>query len=784
MEDGMKRKRPGAEDAAARSRRLSDIAGLALTFGGTACMIWLVWRATATVPGLLTSLLRLVAGSGCYAAPLVLIFIGGMLLFGWRRFSISHASFGSVLAFLTFVAWRHVAGDPSATPADRAGDGLFGTYVSDAQWSMAYVSGAGGYIGAALGWALTGLFGAPANYIFLVMFALMALVLIVDKPFADMVRSLRKPAQAGVQAARKGVEAVRGRSARNGDAQALPPVRQNGAQATLPEARGPSLLDRIRNRQAVIAEDEGPVVAMEPEPVEAGPAQPGRPRRKGIPAAAPLPERADADDGFAPDAPGRGDNPAYPLPPVSLLRDAPPVTNKRAKQELEERIKVLVQTLDEFRIGANVVEIAHGPTVTRYEIQLAPGIKVARITALADNLAMALEAINVRVEAPIPGKAAIGVEVPNSNSAIVSLKECIEHPLFRDAESKLTFALGKDVAGEIKVADLSRMPHLLIGGSTNSGKSVCLNALIASIVYRARPDEVRFLMVDPKRVELTMWEGIPHLIHPVVRDVKQAAGIFRAAIREMDQRYDLLSAASARNIQSYNEKVPEGERLPYLVIVVDELAELMAQAASEIDTSIERLAHLARATGIHLVIATQRPSVDVITGTIKANIPSRIAFACIQSVDSRTILDRNGAERLIGRGDMLFQPIDAPKPARIQGCYLSEEETEALVRYLRSQDTPEYTMAPIEDLAASKESDDEPVDDVLFEKAVRLAVSTGHASASYLQRRMRVGYARASRLVDIMEQRGIVGPPNGAKLREILISHDEMERLFADGGMP
>jgi S-DNA-T family DNA segregation ATPase FtsK/SpoIIIE len=523
---------------------------------------------------------------------------------------------------------------------------------------------------------------------------------------------------------------------------------------------------------------------MEPEPVEAGPAQPGRPRRKGIPAAAPLPERADADDGFAPDAPGRGDNPAYPLPPVSLLRDAPPVTNKRAKQELEERIKVLVQTLDEFRIGANVVEIAHGPTVTRYEIQLAPGIKVARITALADNLAMALEAINVRVEAPIPGKAAIGVEVPNSNSAIVSLKECIEHPLFRDAESKLTFALGKDVAGEIKVADLSRMPHLLIGGSTNSGKSVCLNALIASIVYRARPDEVRFLMVDPKRVELTMWEGIPHLIHPVVRDVKQAAGIFRAAIREMDQRYDLLSAASARNIQSYNEKVPEGERLPYLVIVVDELAELMAQAASEIDTSIERLAHLARATGIHLVIATQRPSVDVITGTIKANIPSRIAFACIQSVDSRTILDRNGAERLIGRGDMLFQPIDAPKPARIQGCYLSEEETEALVRYLRSQDTPEYTMAPIEDLAASKESDDEPVDDVLFEKAVRLAVSTGHASASYLQRRMRVGYARASRLVDIMEQRGIVGPPNGAKLREILISHDEMERLFADGGMP
>ncbi len=778
----MKRKRPGDEEEAARSRRRRDIAGLALVFGGIACLMWLIWRQSAPVPGLLVSALRLTAGTGAYVAPAVMIFVGGMFLFAWKRFSLSHASLGSGLFFLTFVAWRHIAGDPRALGADEASSGLFGSYVGDPQWSTAYVSASGGYLGAALGWALTSLFGASASYVFLVMFALIALVLIVDKPFKDMVASLHKPARAGVNAARKGVEVVRNRSPRvaaetatNGLGAAAPASR--GPEEQSPRLPGATLMDRIRNRRLAIEADR----ADEGVPEEHGRSlPPGDVGQSGS-------ERASQGSRNAsqpPQLPGRGDNPAYPLPPTSLLKDAPPVTNKRAKQELDERIKILVKTLDEFRIGANVVEIAHGPTVTRYEVQLAPGIKVARITSLADNLAMALEAINVRVEAPIPGKSAIGVEVPNSNMAVVSLKECIESPVFRDAESKLTFALGKDVAGEIKVADLSRMPHLLIGGSTNSGKSVCLNSLIASIVYRARPDEVRFLMVDPKRVELTMWEGIPHLIHPVVRDVKQAAGIFRAAIREMDKRYDMLAAAGARNIQSYNQKVPEGERLPFLVIVVDELAELMAQAASEIDTSIERLAHLARATGIHLVIATQRPSVDVITGTIKANIPSRIAFACIQAVDSRTILDRNGAERLIGRGDMLFLPIDAAKPMRIQGCYLSEAETEAIVDYLRSQDTPEYTMTPIEETPTAQDGDEAPIDDVLFERAVRLAVSTGHASASYLQRRLRIGYARSSRLVDMMEQRGIVGPPNGAKLREILITHDEMERMFADGASP
>lgn len=759
----MRRKRTAPAADATHPGRWHDIIGLTLVFGGLACLLWLVYRQSAPLPGMLVTALRWLAGSGAYAMPLVLIFVGSMLLVGYQRFSFSHATAGSLLAFLSFLAFRHISGDPNAVPEVLRTTGPFDSYVGDPQWSSAYVETAGGYLGAAVGWALTSLVGSTGTYLFLAMFALMALVLMLDKPFRDILQALQRPAVAGASLARRTAAAVKERRTREGE-QETPAATDEVAALPTP-VRRPEVV-------AILERDAGDA---EPDIPSAMPAPSTTPQKRKQPDLI-QPPLIESEVPAGPVPPPIYQ--PYRLPPISLLRDAPPVVNKKAQQELAEKIRILEKTLEEFGIGANVVEIAHGPTVTRYEIQLAPGIKVARITSLADNLAMALAAINVRVEAPIPGKAAIGVEVPNSNKAVVSLKECIESPVFRDAPSKLTFALGKDVAGEIKVADLAAMPHLLIGGATNSGKSVCLNTLIASIVYRARPDEVKFIMVDPKRVELTMWDGIPHLIHPVVRDVNMAAGILRAAIKEMDRRYDMLADVGARNIVSYNEKVPEGERMPYLVIIIDELADLMAQAGPEIDSSIERLAHLARATGIHLVIATQRPSVDVITGTIKANIPSRIAFACIQAVDSRTILDRNGAERLIGRGDMLFLPIDAAKPVRIQGCYLSEGETEAIVEFLRAQDTPEYTLKPIEEPVQTNDGMEEPVDDVLFEKAVRLVVSTGHASASLLQRRMRIGYARSSRLVDIMEQRGIVGPQDGAKPREVLITRDEMERMF------
>ncbi len=451
---------------------------------------------------------------------------------------------------------------------------------------------------------------------------------------------------------------------------------------------------------------------------------------------------------------------------------------------------MLEQTLEEFNIQATVMEVATGPTVTRYEIQLAPGIKVSKIVSLADNLAMALAAIDVRVEAPIPGKSAIGVEVPNSTPVTVTLRECLETPEFINAPSKLTFALGKDVGGAYKYADLTKMPHLLVAGSTNSGKSVCLNTLIASMLYRATPAELKFLMIDPKRVELSLWDGIPHLMHPVVKEVKQAPGIFRAAIKEMERRYDLFAKMQTRNIEGYNQRVGAEERLPFIVLVVDELADLMMQAGAEIETSICRLAQLARATGIHLVIATQRPSVDVITGLIKNNVPSRIAFAVSSQVDSRTILDMSGAERLIGRGDMLYMPIDASKPMRLQCCYLSENETNSLVEYLKEQDSPNYTI-DLPDVADSSSSasgngSEDDDDDDLFESAVKLVVTTGHASTSMLQRRFKIGYTRAARIVDIMQERGIVGPPDGAKPREILVTRDQVDQMFRTGpyGVP
>ena len=438
--------------------------------------------------------------------------------------------------------------------------------------------------------------------------------------------------------------------------------------------------------------------------------------------------------------------------------------------------------MNDFKVGANVKEVAVGPTVTRYEVHLEPGILVKKIVSLADNLAMSLAAIDVRVEAPIPGKSAIGIEVPNDIVQLVSMRECLETQEFINAPSKLTFALGKDVAGNYKYADLARMPHLLIGGSTNSGKSVCLNALITSILFRATPREVRFVMIDPKRVELTLYDGIPHLMSPVIKDTKQAAGIFRSVLKEMEGRYDMFNRLGTRNIVGYNEKVEPKDRLAYIVVVVDELADLMMTHGPDVETSICRLAQLARATGIHLVLATQRPSVDVITGIIKANIGSRIAFAVATQVDSRTILDTPGADRLIGRGDMLFLPMDASKPLRVQGCYIGEKETAEVVSYLKTQEEPKYTLMPTDGpngMGGSGGKDYEEDDnDELFEPCVRWLVLQKTASTSSLQRKFKVGYTRAARMIETMEAKGIVGSQDGVKPREVLLQPDQVEAYF------
>jgi DNA segregation ATPase FtsK/SpoIIIE, S-DNA-T family len=475
----------------------------------------------------------------------------------------------------------------------------------------------------------------------------------------------------------------------------------------------------------------------------------------------------------------------YQLPPLSMLTEAvakPP----RPAQEMQKNIETIEGTLEQFGIDANVVEVATGPTITRYEIQLGPGIRVARIVALADNIAMDMAASQVRVEAPIPGKAAIGLEIPNVKSFTVNIRELVETKEFLDHPSRLCVALGKDVAGVNRYADLTKMPHLLIAGATNSGKSIGLATLITSLLMRNTPKDLRLVMIDPKRVELTLFDQIPHLMCPVIKDVKEAPGVLRAIIREMDRRYDLLSEGGCRNIDGWNEKASFQDKMPYIVVIIDELADLMIQAKAEVETSIVRLAQLARAVGIHLVIATQRPSVDVITGTIKANIPSRIAFAVASQIDSRTILDTKGAEALIGRGDMLFQPIDATKPIRVQGCYVNEKEIDSICKFWREQESPNYAFDPAEfeavDPVKASGNFGENVDP-MWEDAVRFVAERGQASTSMVQRRFSIGFQRASRLLDQMEERGIIGPRDGAKPREILIGLSEVEALFS-GGIP
>ncbi len=465
----------------------------------------------------------------------------------------------------------------------------------------------------------------------------------------------------------------------------------------------------------------------------------------------------------------------YDLPPLDLLSLTPGVS-KPSKNDTDEKIQSLEGTLASFGIEAKVVGVERGPRVTRFEVVPPPGIRINRITNLADNIALSLAALDVRVEAPVPGKGVVGIEVPNKELVTVDLREIIDSDPCRKSKSPLTFALGRDIAGHPRVADLTRMPHLLIAGATNSGKSVCINSLLCSILMRATPQQVKLLLVDPKRVELSLFQHIPHLIAPVAYDAKHAAGLLRWAIREMEGRYEQFAEKGVRNIVGFNEQARlEGlEEFPYIVIIIDELADLMMQAAAEFEASICRIAQLARATGIHLVVATQRPSVNVITGTIKANIPSRIAFAVASQVDSRTILDMNGAERLVGQGDMLYLPVDASKPSRIQGAFVSEKDINRVVEYVRTQGKPQFTdeIVAIEEDALRGEDEgggysDEPEDE-LFEKALEFIRTTRYASTSMLQRKFRIGYTRAARLMDQFEERGYVGPGQGSKPREVI----------------
>ncbi|HEY8730788.1 MAG TPA: DNA translocase FtsK [Candidatus Limnocylindria bacterium] len=459
----------------------------------------------------------------------------------------------------------------------------------------------------------------------------------------------------------------------------------------------------------------------------------------------------------------------WQLPSLDLLEEGSAA--RSGKDEVLRNTRVIEETLAHFNIVAKVVEVSVGPVVTRYELKPAAGVKLSRIEALDSDLSLALAARTLRIEAPVPGKSVVGIEVPNLAIGMVTLKDVAETAMFKDASSKLTVALGRDVSGSPIVADLARLPHLLIAGQTGSGKSVSINSIICSLLMTATPDDVRLILADPKRVELAGFNNIPHLVVPVVTDHDKILNALYWAVGEMDRRYRLFARATARNIEAYNAARTGPDRVPYIVLIIDELADLMMSAPIQVEKAVTRLAQLARATGIHLVVATQRPSVDVITGLIKANIPARIAFATASAIDSRTILDMSGAEKLLGRGDMLVLPPDMPKPIRAQGVYVSDREIEAVTRFWKAQRDPKYRLEILEDQDRARQREvggDADIEDDRYEEAVEIVRRAGQASVSMLQRKMTIGFARAGRLVDIMEQEGVIGPSVGpGKMRQV-----------------
>ena len=479
----------------------------------------------------------------------------------------------------------------------------------------------------------------------------------------------------------------------------------------------------------------------------------------------------------------------YEFPPINLLSEGESKGIKGGKRALADTASKLQKTLYSFGVSAKVENVSVGPAITRYELKPAEGVRVSKIANLADDIALNLAAKTIRIEAPIPGKQAVGIEVPNEESEVVHIRDILETELFKNHKSKLAFALGKDVSGDAIVTDIAKMPHVLIAGATGSGKSVCINTLISSIIYKAKPSEVKLVMIDPKIVELSVYNGIPHLLIPVVTDPKKAAGALAWAVQEMENRYTMFASKGVRDLKGYNEAVEKDDnfgKLPHIVIIIDELADLMMVAKGDVEDAICRLAQKARAAGMHLVIATQRPSVDVITGLIKANIPSRIAFAVSSQVDSRTILDQVGAEKLLGKGDMLFFPTGAPKPVRIQGAFISDKEVEKLVNFVKANGETTYRDDITEYIekanSTDKEIDEGALDsddetDPLLNDAIETVIETGQASTSFIQRRFKVGYARAGRIIDQMEERGIISGYQGSKPREVLMTKERWDEL-------
>ena len=707
--------------------RIPDIAGILLLALSFVLLIGLALRQGGLIGDSLAGFFSLLFGRGAWIVPILMGAVGIGLIRGKSQVGATHLIWGSTFIFLGILGGL-------AKPVD-------GDFFTDLAMQTS-----GGYFGAIVGWGLQSLLGA-GKIVAIVAMVLIGLTLCVDQPLKELLGRITPTLR---------------------DPEDEKPKRQKAVvQSREEEDSGESLREKTLRMLG----------KKDSEQEEVPVAKPVRP-------AAVIKEPSDRNPKqgeLVLDSAPKGPKDGYILPPLDMLV-TPDTKKKRDPREVQKNIEILEDTLEQFGIQASVTEVANGPTITRYEVSLGAGIRVNKIKNLADNVALSLAAQSVRVEAPIPGKSAIGFEIPSAQRQMVYLREMCDSLEFHDNTSKLTIALGQDVAGVAKYTDLTRMPHLLVGGATNSGKSICLATVIMSLILRMTPKDLRMVMIDPKRVELTLFESLPHLMCPVVKDVKEAAGVLRAVVREMDRRYDQFSEAGVRNIDGWNAKASFADRLPYLVVIVDELADLMIQCRNEVETSITRLAQLARATGIHLIIATQRPSVDVITGTIKNNISSRIAFAVSSGIDSRTILDTVGAEDLIGRGDMLFLPIDATKPVRVQGCYVSEKEIEDVCKFWSDQEKPSYVINPVEVAIRDKEDQMRTQSDAddHWDDAVRWVVERGSASTSMLQRRFSIGFQRASRLLDMMEERGIVGPRDGPRPREVLVDVMQVEAVLGN----
>jgi S-DNA-T family DNA segregation ATPase FtsK/SpoIIIE len=752
-------------------RLRSELVGIFLLAAGIISMISILDLNTGSVGLYISKLLKYSFGVGAFVIPVLMMIIGIFYIKTDNGIVYSVRFWGLTLLYISLLGLVH----------------HFLIFENREILPESLING-GGFVGGMTLFVLRKFFGFYGAFILLLALSLCGILIATTWSLYKTFIIAKEKTQQGISNAYETIEKAGKfynqdkdqRFSKNSSIQEQE-IESGAIESTATVAERP-LIDRLLEQAARQEEEEYNNRVTEEEPIHVMKEAPTEIKRKQV-------NKAKIEDDHSILEPDNKILPPYILPPLTLLQKSTnQVDSKRAK-EVANNARILENTLESFNVKAKIINISQGPTVTRYELEPAPGVKVSKIVNLADDIALSLAASGVRIEAPIPGKAAIGIEVPNKVLASVPLRDVLETNEFLKSSSKLIVALGKDIAGQTITADLGKMPHLLVAGSTGSGKSVCINTLLTSILFKSTPQEVRLILIDPKVVELTSYNGLPHLLTPVVTDAQKAASALRWAVQEMERRYEMFAAAGVRDIGRYNELIDtfpvgegsSGEKIPYILIIIDELADLMMVSPVDVEDAIIRLAQKARAAGIHMVLATQRPSVDVITGLIKANVPSRIAFAVSSQIDSRTILDMAGAEKLLGKGDMLFYPIGMSKPLRVQGAFIADSEVEHLTEYIKKQVEPPEYMEGITACEGTTKGEDSQsfFEDELFEEAVRIIMELNQASASMLQRKFRIGYTRASRLIDTMEEMKIIGPNIGSKPRDIIMTYDMVcERYF------